>query len=173
MMIAPRQGCEDPLADHPEFIELRHDLKWGGGPSLRRPPKKEDILFGGSITFEGTSIPEKDLLEKLTKSGKPFNSYRMNQDTRALRQFLAGGDFLTADIRAVRQTQDRKVDALFTVNRNSRSCRRMGQELTPAMLCYDAPASWSFAKISSAFSACSAAHLRNLGGEFTAEAHRI
>src|SRR5919109_3031539 len=41
MMIAPRQGCEDPLAGHPEFLELRSSEIQAGPKSAIRNPKSE------------------------------------------------------------------------------------------------------------------------------------
>jgi outer membrane protein assembly factor BamA/autotransporter translocation and assembly factor TamB len=97
-------------------VELRHDLKWGGGPPLPKGPKPQDEKTLGQVTFEGASIPMEDLLKQVTKTGKPFTAYRLNEDLRKLRQFYAGRGFLEANIRAVRNPRDGTVDVHFTVD---------------------------------------------------------
>jgi outer membrane protein assembly factor BamA len=97
-------------------VELRHDLKWGGGPELPKGPKAKDEMALGNITFAGTGIPMKDLLKQVSKTGEPFSAYRMNEDLRKLRQFFAARNLLAANIRAVRNPRIGSVDVHFVIN---------------------------------------------------------
>jgi outer membrane protein assembly factor BamA/autotransporter translocation and assembly factor TamB len=102
-------------ADNVLIMDLRHDLKWGGGPPLPAGPARKESRLA-NVTFEGTRIPMRDLLKEVTRSGKPFNTYRMNEDVRKLRQYLAGRDFLRANIRALRNTHEGTVDVRFVID---------------------------------------------------------
>jgi outer membrane protein assembly complex protein YaeT len=74
----------------------------------------------GTPSFEGATVPMKDLLERVTEPGDPFNSYRLNQDLRELDQFYADNDFLGAKIRAVRNPRNGEIDIRFVVDEGPR-----------------------------------------------------
>ena len=57
-----------------------------------------------------------DLLKQVTKTGKAFNAYRINEDVRKLQDFFAGRGFLNAKIRAVRNPRDGTVDMRFIID---------------------------------------------------------
>jgi outer membrane protein assembly factor BamA/autotransporter translocation and assembly factor TamB len=97
-------------------VELRHDLKWGGGPALTTAPKPKDQRTLGNISFEGSTVPVNELLKHVRKSGEAFSPYNLNDDVRNLRRFLADRDFLAANIRAVRNPRDGTVDIQFVIN---------------------------------------------------------
>jgi outer membrane protein assembly factor BamA len=120
--IANYQALQDLLIrginlsdDNKLTLELRHDLKWGGGPPLRRSARSKDEKRLGNVTFEGSALPMHDLLKQVTKTGQPFSTYRMNEDLRKLRQFLADKDFLSSNVRAVREPRDTVVDVHFLI----------------------------------------------------------
>src|SRR5262249_25130706 len=72
--IANYQALQDLLIrginlsdDNKLTVELRHDLKWGGGPALPKGPRSKDEKTLGNVTFEGSTIPMRDLLKQVTK----------------------------------------------------------------------------------------------------------
>jgi outer membrane protein assembly complex protein YaeT len=111
--------------------EVQHDLRIGGGPPLpaRVQPRNEAIL--GKITFEGTTLPEEDLLDEVTEPGEPFNAYRLNQDTRRLQQFYAARDFLGVKIRAERNRTNGDIDVRFVVDEGPRITFEYGGARVP------------------------------------------
>jgi outer membrane protein assembly factor BamA/autotransporter translocation and assembly factor TamB len=102
--------------DNKLTVELRHDLKWGGGPDLPRAPKPVDETVLGEVTFEGGGLPMEELLKRVTRPGRPFSAYQLNTDLRSLRQYYAERDFLGVNIRAVRNPRDGAVDVRFVIN---------------------------------------------------------
>ncbi len=102
--------------DQREFrLELRQDLRFGGGPPLPRriAPRSEPVL--GSIRFAGAEWPEKDLLKRITKPGKPFSRYRMNDDVKKLQKFYVKNDFLNVKLRARETTENGRMDVEYSV----------------------------------------------------------
>jgi hypothetical protein len=63
----------------------------------------------GNVTFTGVSDSENDLLRQVTKPGKPFNAYRMNDDVRSWRSFTRRATFSKRKSVAIglRRTEDR------------------------------------------------------------------
>src|SRR4026209_763756 len=57
----------------------------------------------------------RDLATQVTKSGQSFSTYRMNEDLRKIRQFLAEKDFASSNVRAVREPRETVVDVHFLI----------------------------------------------------------
>ena len=101
-------------------FELRHDLRFGGGPPLPKRIEPQGEATVGEVMFMGTNVPVKDLLKRVTKSGKPFNAYRMNEDVRKLQEYFHGQDFLDVKVRARRDPRNSQVDVSFSVEEGPR-----------------------------------------------------
>ncbi|HEX4996759.1 MAG TPA: translocation/assembly module TamB domain-containing protein [Terriglobia bacterium] len=96
-------------------FELHHGLEFGGGPSLPRriAPREEPKLQ--SVAFNGSSFSSEDLEDEVTKIGKPYNIYRMNDDVRSLREFFSSSGYPEARVRAKRTVTGDSVDVVFNV----------------------------------------------------------
>ena len=96
------------------IVDLKHDLRFGGGMALDSPrPENEARLR--SVTFTGTHFSTKELQKKVTEEGKPFGSYRMTQDVRNLRRFLASQGYPKARIETKQSVENRSVDVRFDI----------------------------------------------------------
>jgi hypothetical protein len=98
-------------------LELKQSLSFGGGPPLPRRvvPRSESLV--GDVTFTGVPNSDPDLLRQVTKPGKPFNAYRMNDDVRKLEKFYAKSNFLEAKVRGYRTVEQGKVDVEFVISK--------------------------------------------------------
>ena len=103
-------------SDQNEFIiDMKHDLRLGGGTTLPKRTQPRDEAMLRTITFTGTHFPEKDLRKQVAKKGSPYGPYRVNQDVRNLRRFLASEGFPTARIETQQNADDREVDVHFQI----------------------------------------------------------
>ncbi len=96
-------------------FEVRHGLEFGGGPALPRhvAPGAEARL--DTVTFSPTSFTREDLAKHVAKTGNPYNIYRMNDDVRSLRQFLASNGYPNARVRARRNVSSGMADVTFAI----------------------------------------------------------
>jgi len=101
--------------DNTIALEVAQDLRWGGGPGLPRRvrPKDEETLE--KISFEGTTLPEKELRSKVTREGEKFNAYRMNADVRKLKEYFLEQDYPDVRVTTERTSHDGKVDLKFLI----------------------------------------------------------
>jgi outer membrane protein assembly factor BamA len=98
-------------------LELRQDLKIGGGPALPRRTEPRSEFALGEITFTGNSLPARDLQRQVTSPGKPFNAYRMNNDVKKLESFYTKKNFLDVKVRGRRfaDSQNRRIDVEYSI----------------------------------------------------------
>ena len=52
-------------------------------------------------------------MQQITKPGKPFNAYRMNDDVRKLEKFYSKSNFLDVKVRGHRNSADGKIDVEY------------------------------------------------------------
>ncbi len=83
-------------------FELQQDLRIGGGPPLprRTEPKAQPLI--GAVTFTGDDAPDSELRRRVTRSGKTFSAYRLNEDVKKLATFYVKQDYLDTRIRGQR-----------------------------------------------------------------------
>jgi outer membrane protein assembly factor BamA len=100
-------------------LELKQTLSFGGGPPLpkRTAPRAELVL--GNVTFTGASESPDALKRKITKPGKPFSAYRMNDDVRKLEKFYSKNNFLDVKVRGHRNSADGKIDVEYEISKGS------------------------------------------------------
>jgi outer membrane protein assembly factor BamA/autotransporter translocation and assembly factor TamB len=98
-------------------LELKQTLNFGGGPPLpkRIAPRAELVL--GKVTFTGASESPDALMRKITKPGKPFSAYRMNDDVRKLEKFYSKSNFLDVKVRGHRNSADGKIDVDYEISK--------------------------------------------------------
>jgi len=97
-------------------LELRQDLRVGGGPALpkRTQPRMEAVL--GNVTFTGADESQKVLERQVSKVGKPFNAYRMNDDVKKLEAFYSKNNFLDVKVRGHRTPPtDGHIDVEYSI----------------------------------------------------------
>jgi outer membrane protein assembly factor BamA len=100
-------------------VDLKHDLRFGGAVALDHPrPENEARLR--SVTFTGTQFANKELEKKVTREGEPFGSYRMTQDVRSLRRFLASQGYPRARVETQQSVINRSVDVRFDITEGPR-----------------------------------------------------
>jgi len=100
-------------------LELKQTLNFGGGPPLpkRIAPRSELVL--GDVKFTGVSESKKVLMRKLTKPGKPFSAYRMNDDVRKLEKFYSRSNYLDVKIRGHRNSADGRIDVEYEISKGA------------------------------------------------------
>src|SRR5262249_53279436 len=92
------RGIND--ADQNEvLLDLKHELRLGGGGALLERMRPKDELRLRHVTFSGSDFLEKDLRKRVTKEGNPFGIYRVTQDVRNLRRFLASQGYPNSRIK--------------------------------------------------------------------------
>jgi outer membrane protein assembly factor BamA/autotransporter translocation and assembly factor TamB len=96
-------------------VDLKHDLRFGGGDAVLKRKRSESEIRLRNITFTGSHIAEKDLLKQVTREGSPFGPHRVSQDVRNLRRFMASQGFPQSRIRAQQTTEARKADVHFEI----------------------------------------------------------
>ncbi|HET9220843.1 MAG TPA: translocation/assembly module TamB domain-containing protein [Terriglobia bacterium] len=108
------RGVSD--ADQNEaIVDVKHDLKFGGGdPLLKRKQPASEIRLR-NVTFAGTHFGEKELQKQVTKEGSPFGPYRVSQDVRNIRRFLASQGFPQSKVQAQQTTDARNADVHFDI----------------------------------------------------------
>jgi len=108
------RGINRPDEDEVRF-EFRHGLEFGGGPPLphRVAPRNEVKLR--AVRFNGSSFAEQELKQQVTKVGKPYSITRMNDDARALRDYLASKGYMDARVRPRRNASGGEVDVDFSI----------------------------------------------------------
>ena len=97
------------------LIDLKHELRLGGGDPLLERTKPLNEVRLRKITFTGTSFSEKDLRKRVTKEGSPFGTYHSSQDVRNLRRFLASEGYPFARIQTQQNSENRNVDIEFDI----------------------------------------------------------
>ena len=106
-------------------LELKQTLSFGGGPPLpkRIVPRAELVL--GDVKFTGVNESRDVLLRKITKPGKPFSAYRMNDDVRKLEKFYTKSNFLDVKVRGHRNSAEGKIDVEYEISKGAEITSRL------------------------------------------------
>ncbi len=95
--------------------EIKQDLQLGGGITSKKPTPTPAATKLRNVTFSGTRISDKDLLNQVAKRGSPYSVYRANEDIRKLRRYLATQGYPRARIQAHQNVVNQRVDVRFEI----------------------------------------------------------